>query len=257
MSVKPTIIIIPGSFSLVAFYDPIIAGLQAHGYNVHGVELETVNGRHRAEAAGMYDDAAKVAALASRLADEGKEIVLVAHSYGGLVACEASKGLAQSVREKEGKKGGVVRIVFVTAVVPREGQSLADVMGSETSDYVGFENGHLVITDPAKCAPLTFSDLPLDEGVAWASKLSSHSAISFGQKLTYAAYKDIPVSYLFCEEDKLVTPEQQNKIIAGLESEMGGKTVDRHPVKSDHAINASQPKTMVDVVMKAMGHMEY
>ncbi|KAJ6562571.1 hypothetical protein B0H19DRAFT_1144988 [Mycena capillaripes] len=36
---------------------------------------------------------------------------LVAHSYGGVVACEPSKGLAK--REKEGKQSGIVIMVFV------------------------------------------------------------------------------------------------------------------------------------------------
>ncbi|KAF7360669.1 hypothetical protein MVEN_00798600 [Mycena venus] len=232
---KPTIIVIPGSFSLLYAYDPIVSGLEAYGYAVHGVELETVGRRADLPTA------------------PGKDVVLVAHSYGGLVACEAAKGLAKSVREKEGKEGGIVRIVFVTSVVPRAGQSLSDVTGQVPVDYVGFEDGYLMITDPAKCAPISFSNLPPDEALAWARGLSTHSAISFSQPLTYAAYKDIPTSYLFCEEDKLVTPEQQNKIIAGLESEMDGKSVERHSIKADHAINVSQPNAVVAVVRKALG----
>ncbi|KAJ7769759.1 hypothetical protein B0H14DRAFT_2967256, partial [Mycena olivaceomarginata] len=235
---KPTILVIPGSFSPLSSYDPIIAGLQSHGYTVHGIELETVGRRDKAP--GMYDDAAKVGARAAQLADAGAEIALVAHF--------AAKGLARSVRAKEGKQGGIVRIVFVTAVVPRVGESLVDMMGAVMQDYVALEGEYLVITDPAKAAPISFSDLPPAEAVTWASKLSAHSAVSFGQKLTYAAYKDIPISYLLCEADKLVTPEQQNKIIAGLEGEMGaGKSVDRHLVKADHAINVSQPEAVVKV----------
>jgi pimeloyl-ACP methyl ester carboxylesterase len=134
---KPTILVIPGSFSPLSSYDPIIAGLQSHGYTVHGIELETVGRRDKAP--GMYDDAAKVGARAAQLADAGAEIALVAHSYGGLVACEAAKGLARSVRAKEGKQGGIVRIVFVTAVVPRVGESLVDMMGAVTQDYVALE----------------------------------------------------------------------------------------------------------------------
>ncbi|KAJ7631495.1 Alpha/Beta hydrolase protein [Mycena rosella] len=249
---KPTIIVIPGSFCPRNAYDPIISDLKSHGYPVHGMELETVGKRDKAP--GMYDDAAAVASLVSGLTDKGKDVVLVAHSYGGLVACEASKGLAKSAREKEGKKGGIVRIVFVTAVVPTVGHSVSDITGNAVPvDYVGLEGEYLVITDASKCGHISFSDLPPEEAVIWAAKLTPHSAISFAQKLTYAAYKDIPVSYLFCEDDKLVTPEQQNKIIAGLESEMGGKTVDRHPVKAGHAVNVSQPKTVVDVVRKALG----
>lgn len=86
--------------------------------------------------------------------------------------------------------------------------------------------------------------------------MEDHSAESFEQKLTYAAYKDIPISYLFCEDDKLMLPELQNKLVAGLEGEMGGKKVDRHSVKSGHAIHASQPKAMAAVVRKAIGDTE-
>jgi pimeloyl-ACP methyl ester carboxylesterase len=134
---KPTIIVIPGSFSLLSPYATVISGLESHGYPVHGIELETVGRRDKAP--GMYDDAAKVAKLALQLADAGKDVVLVAHSYGGLVACEAAKGLAQSVREKEGKQGGIVRIVFVASVVPREGQSMRDVMGDAPADIIALE----------------------------------------------------------------------------------------------------------------------
>ncbi|KAF7358003.1 AB hydrolase-1 domain-containing protein [Mycena venus] len=247
---KPTIIIIPGSFAPLYAYDSVISELESHGYSVHGIELETVGQRDKAP--GLYDDAAKVATLASQLADEGKDVVLVPHSYGGLVACEASKGLAKSVREKEGKQGGIVRIVFVTAVVGLEGQSLIEVMGDTKLDYIRIE-GEYMVMDPAGCAPIVYSDLAPEEALSWAKQMPNHSAVSFGQKLTYAAYKDIPASYLFCEGDKCVTPELQNRIIAAMESEMGGRIVDRHSAKADHAVNISQPKTMVEVIRRATG----
>ncbi|KAJ7231263.1 Alpha/Beta hydrolase protein [Mycena haematopus] len=251
MAAKPTVLIIPGSFSTLHGYEGVISELEAHGYPVQGIELETVGTRSKAP--GLYDDAATVAAVASQLAEEGKDVVLVPHSYGGLVACEAAKGLAQSVREKAGKKGGIVRIVFITAVVGLEGQSLSDVMGDNPNlDYVRVE-GEYMAMDPAGCAPVVFSDLSPEEALSWAAQMPNHSAISFGQKLTYAAYKDIPVSYLFCEADKCVLPKVQTQIIAAMESEMGGRTVDRHSVNADHAINVSQPKTMATVIRRALG----
>jgi pimeloyl-ACP methyl ester carboxylesterase len=134
---KPSIIVIPGSFAPLAFWAPIIADLKAHGYDAHGIELETVGRRDKAP--GLYDDAAKVAALASRLADEGRDVVLVPHSYGGIVACEASKGLAKSVREREGKPGGIVRIICVTAVVGLEGQSVKDIFADGELDFFRVE----------------------------------------------------------------------------------------------------------------------
>ena len=95
-----------------------------------------------------------------------------------------------------------------------------------------------------------YSDMSPEEASVWASRMREHVAASFNQKLTYVAYKDIPVSYLLCEEDN---PELQNQIIAGMESVMGGTSVDRHPVKAGHHINASQPETMAAVVRRALG----
>ncbi|KAJ7812362.1 hypothetical protein B0H14DRAFT_2317826, partial [Mycena olivaceomarginata] len=170
---------------------------------------------------GLYSNAAKVAALASKLTEEGKDIVLVPHSYSGLVVCEASKGLVKSVRAKVGKQGGIMWIVFVTAVVGKKGQSLLDVMGDTRLGYITVEVRRMYGYGPSRVCANRFLKMP------------THSAISFGQKLTYTAYKDIPASYLFCEPDKCMTTELQTRIIAAMESEMGGKTVDQHLVKAE------------------------
>ncbi|KAJ7673838.1 Alpha/beta hydrolase fold-1 [Mycena polygramma] len=249
---KPTIIIIPGSFAPLNLYDAVVSGLRAAGYPVHGVELETVGRRDKAPT--LYDDAAAVASLVSRLADEGKDVVLAPHSYGGLVACEASKGLAKSVREKEGKQGGIVRIVFTTSVVGSEGESSKDVFGDQAAplDFLSVE-GEYMVMEPVGSAAVNFSDLPHEEGIAWTSKMPNHAAASFTHKITYAAYKDIPVSYVVCEEDKCIPPALQNGIIAKMEAEMGGREVDRYSLKTSHVPQASQPESVVAVIRKAVG----
>ncbi|KAJ7750773.1 hypothetical protein B0H14DRAFT_3166858 [Mycena olivaceomarginata] len=189
---KPAIVIIPASFSPLSLYSAVITDLESHGYSVHGVELQTVGRREKAPS--MYDDAAAVASVASKLAEEGKT------SYSSPIP---SKGLAKSVREKEGKQGGIARIVFVAAVVPSEGQSLMDAMVDVKMDshHVQLKDEYLVM-DVAGAAEVSYSDMPLDEALSWASRMREHAVASFQQKLTYAAYKDIPVSYLLCEEDR-------------------------------------------------------
>jgi hypothetical protein len=56
---------------------------------------------------------------------------------------------------------------------------------------------------------LCLNSLPEEEGIALAKKLTKHSSVSFGNELTYAGYKDVPVSWFFCEDDKCITPEVQ------------------------------------------------
>lgn len=76
----------------------------------------------------MYDDAFFIASFVSKLADASEEIVLVAHSYGGAPASESLAGLSLLERQKHGKPGGVVRLAYITAVVPKVGNGLADTM---------------------------------------------------------------------------------------------------------------------------------
>jgi pimeloyl-ACP methyl ester carboxylesterase len=69
----------------------------------------------------MADDAAFIAAALAKLADDGQDIVLVAHSYGGIPATEALNGLAKGQRMEEGKEGGVVRVAYLSALMPGVG----------------------------------------------------------------------------------------------------------------------------------------
>jgi hypothetical protein len=76
----------------------------------------------------MYADATFIASEIQKLADEGKYVVLIGHSYGGVPLSESTKGLGKEEREKKGKKGGVVKLGYMTALVPEVGVSAAGVL---------------------------------------------------------------------------------------------------------------------------------
>jgi hypothetical protein len=46
----------------------------------------------------------------------------------GLPASEALKGITKAARSAQGKKGGVVHIGYLTAIVPAEGQNLGETI---------------------------------------------------------------------------------------------------------------------------------
>jgi len=54
------------------------------------------------------------------LVDEEIDVVVLMHSYGGIPGSAALKGLG----EKEGKEGGVVRLVYVASLALREGEKM-------------------------------------------------------------------------------------------------------------------------------------
>jgi hypothetical protein len=106
--------------------------------------------------------------------------------------------------------------------------------------------------DPIASAPICFSDLPVEEGVAWMKKFPRHSAVSFGSELTHAGYKDIPVSWLLCEED-LCVPEKNQRETIGLIERVSGKEVDVTSIKTGHCPPASAPQKVVDWILEVAG----
>lgn len=81
--------------------------------------------------------------------DSGREIIVVAHSYGSTLTCESIKSLGREERGKLGKAGGVVRLVFIAGVVAagrrepsgyhwgvRDGSPLGTVRGELTTLFI-------------------------------------------------------------------------------------------------------------------------
>jgi hypothetical protein len=134
---KPAIVIVPGSFSPAPFYAITVDKLKAAGYTIVEVaQVPSIGRRDPEPPATMYDDATFVSGIVEKIADAGNDVVIVAHSYSGVPVSESLKGLAKVQRQAEGKKGGVVRALYVAALIPRLGESLGSLMGNEPASYV-------------------------------------------------------------------------------------------------------------------------
>lgn len=101
--------------------------LHMRGYETQGVAYQSVGAEPPTK--GMFDDAAAVRTVLEELADQGREIVLVVHSYGGLVGAEAVKGLGYKQRAKENKVGGVALLLYMAAFVAPKGQCILSLTG--------------------------------------------------------------------------------------------------------------------------------
>jgi dienelactone hydrolase len=122
-SQKPTIVLVPGAWHLgTIHYRDLNERLQQAGYEVVALDLPSTDGEPD------FDDWQKDITFISKqikeLADQGKGILLLMHSRGGLCGSDAAEGLSKTDREKAGKKGGIVRCVYMCAFCAVEGQSL-------------------------------------------------------------------------------------------------------------------------------------
>jgi len=72
----------------------------------------------------MAEDAQLVHEVLHKLVDQGKDVIVIGHSYGGVPMTEGTKGLSKEERKRQGKSGGVVRLGYMTAFAPLVGRSL-------------------------------------------------------------------------------------------------------------------------------------
>ncbi len=68
--------------------------------------------------------------------DAGNDVMVNAHSWGGLPACSALDGLSKAERELSGKQGAVTKLSFVSSFVLPEGWSVADALGGPKAEWV-------------------------------------------------------------------------------------------------------------------------
>ncbi len=119
------------------------------------------------------------------------------------------KGLSKRERQAEGKKGGVVRMAFLTCIVPKLGENVMQVInaagegGAPSMDVdevrfhlitrivpcpkppvllsslanllISFQFGWMTHTDHEATAKIVFNDLPLEQGIVEAKKFGHHS----------------------------------------------------------------------------------
>lgn len=130
LKVRPIVVVVPGSFTTEVLYTILIDKLKAQHYEVIFISLPTTM-RGPGKIPTMYDDAAYIHGICQNLADDGKEIVLTMHSYGGFPGNQSASGLGKKEREAAGKVGGVVQLVYYSAIIGSRGQSTNMAMGIE------------------------------------------------------------------------------------------------------------------------------
>lgn len=135
---KLSILFLPGSYVLVSVYQPLLDVVAKAGYEINGIHLPTIGPRSRqgldSPAPSMYDDAAAIAQEVEKLADQGNDVIIVGHSYAGIPMSQATKGLGKDERKAQGKSGGIVRLAYMSSLVPPIGGSAGSLLSRFPDD---------------------------------------------------------------------------------------------------------------------------
>lgn len=125
---KPAILIVHGAWHHPAYLHSLVHELRQKGHDVSCPHLPTCNNAIPPNKK-FEDDVKLIRDTATTLADEGKEIIALMHSYGGVVGTDALYDLSLQSRSTAGLNGGIRRLVYMCAFIPQKGQSLAGIFG--------------------------------------------------------------------------------------------------------------------------------
>jgi len=240
---KPTVVLIHGAWHDSSCWNPVISLLKEHQYPFRSIDLLTAGGEITMTA---EDDALHIQKTTSELVADGKELILVMHSYGGVPGTLSAKGLLRKDRETEHKPGGIVSLVYVTSFLLPEGASLASFLGG-WPDWIAFDGNKMTVINSGD---VFYNDLSGTDKAQYTSRVLHHSKPSFYTTLTYPAYKEVPTTYLLCKQDNAI-PLVAQQAMAGI----AGPKATIYTFNSGHLPILSMPDKVVDVIRGAAGEV--
>src|SRR5467141_3008420 len=218
------VVLVHGGFVDGSGWEGVYKALKKEGYNVTIVQNPTNS---------LADD---VAVTKRTLAAQDGPVILVGHSYGGVVITEA------------GNDPKVAGLVYVAAFAPDKGESVSALIkdpqpGAPVPPILPPRDGYLFL-DKAKFSASFAADVSEDAAAFMADSQVPWGVEALGGTISEPAWKKKPSWYLVTTEDKMIPPDAQRAM-----SKRAGATVVE--VKGSHAIYVSQPRAVADLIEQA------
>lgn len=230
----PTVVLVHGAFADASSWSGVIAELQAQDIPV----IAPPN-----ELRSLATDAAYLASVISQI--DGP-VVLVGHSYGGALI-----GIA-------GTADNVVGLVYVTAYVLDEGESLGELQGrfAATPLVANLKQWTYPAADGTTADEVTVvedafpsifaADVSPEITKVLAVTQRPLTAAAFGEPATAAAWRTKPSWSLVARADQAINPEVQR-----FGAERAGAKVTEVEGAS-HGVIVSQPELVADLIRQAV-----
>ena len=219
-----TVVLVHGGFVDGAGWEGVYNALKNDGYNVSIVQNPTTS---------LQDD---VAATRNVIAQAQGPVVLVGHSYGGVVVSEA------------GTDPKVKGVVYIAAFAPDKGESVQSLIanpppGAPVPPIMPPINGFLFL-DKAKFRASFAADVSEAKASFMADSQVPWGVNALAGAVTSPAWKSKPSWYLVATEDKMIPPPAQRQMAA-----RAGATVVE--AAGSHAIYVSKPEVVAALIAKA------
>ena len=218
------IVLVHGAWADGSCWSRVIALLQAKGFHVVAVQNPLTS---------LADD---VAATKRIIALQDGPVILVGHSYAGVVITEA------------GNDPKVVGLVYVAAFAPGDGESINSVSKPYPPAPLGSElrpdaQGFLTATPKGIAADMA-QDLPASEQQILTATQGQTSSSVFGATVTTAAWKSKPSWALIAGNDRAIPPQLEKDEAATIKATS-------IIVPANHLAMLSHPREVAELIEQA------
>jgi pimeloyl-ACP methyl ester carboxylesterase len=222
---KPSIVLVHGAFADASSWAKVIPILERDGYEVTAVQIPLTS---------LPDDVA----TAKRVIDAQKRpVVVVGHSYGGIVITGAAAG-----------NSNVKALVYAAAFAPDAGEPITATASKfaappANAAFVPDAAGFLYI-DRAKFHDVFCNDLTTPEARILAATQKPVNGSVFGATVAAAAWKTIPSWYIVSTQDRAINPDLERFYA----KRANAKTTE---LMASHVAFLSRPRDVVKVIEEA------
>ena len=221
----PSIILVHGGFVDGSGWESVYKILKNKGFKVAIVQNPTIS---------LSDDVAVTRHTIDALKD--KNVILVGHSYGGVVITEA------------GNHPKVTGLVYIAAFAPDTGESISSLNqnpppGAPVPPFLPPQDGFLFL-DKEKFPESFAADVEREKAEFMADSQVPWGVEALGGAVSEPAWKTKPSWYLVAADDKMIPPSTQRFM-----SERIGATTVESP--GSHSVFISQPETVARLIEEA------
>jgi pimeloyl-ACP methyl ester carboxylesterase len=219
-----TIVLVHGGFVDGSGWENVYQILKKDGYNVAIVQHPTIS---------LADD---VAATKRVIHAQNGPVILVGHSYGGVVITEA------------GADPQVIGLVYIAAFAPDKGESVSTLIkdpppGAPVPPILPPQDGYLLL-DKSKFPASFAGDVEEEKASFMADSQVPWGMEALNGAISEPAWKSKPSWYLVATDDRMIPPPAQRL----MSKRAGSKVVE---VAGSHAIYISQPTAIAALIKEA------
>ena len=218
------VVLVHGGFVDGSGWQGVYDHLKKDGYSVSIVQNPTLS---------LADD---VAVTKRAIDAQSESVVLVGHSYGGVVITEA------------GTHPKVAALVYIAGFAPDAGESVNTLIadpppGAPVPPILPPQDGFLFL-DREKFHASFAGDVSADQAAFMADSQVPWGVDALGGAVSEPAWRSKPSWYLVATEDRMIPPPAQRMMSA-----RAGSTVVE--VAGSHAVYVSQPGAVAELIKKA------